>query len=156
MNRNKFVTLHAVEQYGLDLDYPEITEYWKKSINRYIWSANRRARDLMEGGMTGQAFDRSGWGARIMCDGYAVHATQAYGVMYSAAFFEKDVSKLVQIAIDKLQAGDLQAILEGSGWGKSTLAFCWICGKRTLWSDGYFIWAGRFPADHRYCHQCRF
>lgn len=133
----EFVSLHAVEEHGLDLTYPEITEFWKKHINRYIWSANRNARDLMESGMippaTGSkinndrwycitsqlvneiwsvfypgmiqpAVKRAGWGARIMCDGFSVHATQAYAAMYSAAFFESDVNKLVQIAIDNLPA----------------------------------------------------
>ncbi len=47
----EFVTLHAVEAHGLDLNYQEITEAWKKHINRFIWVSNRKARDLMETGM---------------------------------------------------------------------------------------------------------
>jgi ADP-ribosylglycohydrolase len=47
----EFVTLHALETYGLDLTYPEITGMWKKHINRFIWSAAREARDLMETGV---------------------------------------------------------------------------------------------------------
>ncbi|MGI9546608.1 MAG: ADP-ribosylglycohydrolase family protein [Flavobacteriaceae bacterium] len=47
----EFVTLHAVEQYGLDISYEEITEAWKKHINRFIWVSNRKARDLMETGL---------------------------------------------------------------------------------------------------------
>ncbi|MCB1123841.1 MAG: ADP-ribosylglycohydrolase family protein, partial [Verrucomicrobiae bacterium] len=47
----EFVTLHALEKYGLDLNYAEITEMWKQHINRFIWSASRKARDLMEEGM---------------------------------------------------------------------------------------------------------
>lgn len=47
----EFVTLHAVEKYGLDIDYQEITEAWKAHINRFIWVSNRKARDLMEAGM---------------------------------------------------------------------------------------------------------
>lgn len=47
----EFVTLHAVEQYGLDITYQEITDAWKKHINRFIWVSNRRARDLMEEGL---------------------------------------------------------------------------------------------------------
>ncbi len=47
----EFVTLHAVEKYGLDLDYREITEMWKRHINRRIWVANRTARDLMDEGL---------------------------------------------------------------------------------------------------------
>jgi len=43
----EFITLHAVEKYGLDITYPEITEMWKKHINRRIWVANCTARSLM-------------------------------------------------------------------------------------------------------------
>jgi hypothetical protein len=39
----EFVTLHAVEKYGLDITYPEITKMWMKHINRRIWVANRTA-----------------------------------------------------------------------------------------------------------------
>ena len=46
----EFTTLHAVEKYGLDITYHEITEVWKKHINRSIWVANRTARDLMDKG----------------------------------------------------------------------------------------------------------
>jgi len=131
----EFVTLHAVEKYGLDINYQEITEMWKAHINRFIWAANRQARDLMEAGkippetgskvnnpywyritsqlvneiwsvfypgMIDQAETRAGWGARIMCDGWAVDATKAYAVMYSSAFFEKDVNKLVALAASTL------------------------------------------------------
>ncbi len=47
----EFVTLHALEIYGLDLTYEELTQEWIAHVNRFIWSANRRARDLMETGM---------------------------------------------------------------------------------------------------------
>ena len=129
----EFVTLHAVEKYGLDITYPEITEMWKKHINRRIWVANYTARQLMSKGlvapdtgrkennknwfqidpqlvneiwsafypgMTKQAAERAEWGARITNDDWGTHPTIAYGVMISAAFFEKDVEKLVQMAID--------------------------------------------------------
>ena len=46
----EFVTLHAVERYGLDITYPEITEAWKTHINDFIWVANREARTLMDQG----------------------------------------------------------------------------------------------------------
>lgn len=129
----EFVTLIAVEKYGLDITYPEITEMWKKHINRRIWVANRTARSLMSKGliapdtgrkennenwfqidpqlvneiwsafypgMTGKAGERALWGARITNDDWGTHPTIAYGVMISAAFFEKDVEKLVQMAIE--------------------------------------------------------
>ncbi len=129
----EFITLYAVEKYGLDITYPEITEMWKKHINRRIWVANRTARSLMNNGfvapetgrkennrnwfqidpqlvneiwsafypgMTKKAGERALWGARITNDDWGTHPTIAYGVMISAAFFEKDVEKLVQMAID--------------------------------------------------------
>jgi len=128
----EFVTLHAVEKYGLDITYPEITQMWKTHINDYIWVANREARNLMDQGlvapdtgrkennkhwfqidpqlvneiwsafypgMTQKAAERALWGARITNDDWGTHPTIAYGAMISAAFFEKDVRKLVDIGI---------------------------------------------------------
>ena len=128
----EFVTLHAVEKYGLDITYPEITEMWKRHINDHIWVANAAARELMGKGlvapdtgrkennenwfqidpqlvneiwsafypgMTKRAAERAEWGARITNDDWGTHPTIAYGVMISAAFFQKDVEKLVQMAI---------------------------------------------------------
>ncbi len=61
----EFVTLHAVEQHGLDLDYGQIAEAWKRHINRRIWVANRTARDLMAQGMlppeTGKQENNPNW-----------------------------------------------------------------------------------------------
>lgn len=37
----EFVTLYAVEKYGLGIDYNQITEMWKTHINRKIWVANK-------------------------------------------------------------------------------------------------------------------
>jgi ADP-ribosylglycohydrolase len=128
----EFVTLHAVEKYGLDINYAEITDMWKKHINRKIWCANRTARDLMAKGLiapeTGKkennenwyqidpqlvneiwsmfypgmikkSAERAEWGARITSDDWGTHPTIAYGAMYSAAVFEKDVNKLVATAL---------------------------------------------------------
>jgi ADP-ribosylglycohydrolase len=61
----EFVTLHAVEKYGLDITYPEITQMWKRHINRKIWVANRTARTLMDKGMvppeTGSKENNKNW-----------------------------------------------------------------------------------------------
>ncbi len=46
----ELVTLHAVEKHGLGLTYPQVTAFWRTHINRFIWSASRSARDLMEKG----------------------------------------------------------------------------------------------------------
>ena len=129
----EFITLHAVEKYGLDITYPEITQMWKTHINDFIWVANREARNLMDRGlvapdtgrkennkhwfqidpqlvneiwsafypgMTKHAARRALWGARITNDDWGTHPTIAYGAMISAAFFEQDVRKLVDIAIE--------------------------------------------------------
>jgi hypothetical protein len=129
----EFVTLHAVEKYGLDINYQEITEMWVKHINDHIWCANHFARGLMEKGlvapytgrkenneqwfqidpqlvneiwsvfypgMTKLAAKRADWAAHITNDDWGTHPTIAYGAMISAAFFEKDVEKLVQIGIE--------------------------------------------------------
>jgi ADP-ribosylglycohydrolase len=128
----EFVTLHAVEKYGLGINYKEITEMWKAHINRKIWCANRTARDLMSKGfippatgsklnnenwymidpqlvneiwsmfypgMVQKSVDRASWGARITNDDWGIDPTIAYAVMYSAAVFEKDVNKLVDLAL---------------------------------------------------------
>lgn len=47
----EFVYLHAVEKHGLDLSYPEVATFWKAHINRFIWAANARARELMDEGL---------------------------------------------------------------------------------------------------------
>jgi ADP-ribosylglycohydrolase len=61
----EFVTLHAVEKHGLDIDYREITEMWKRHINRKIWVANRTARALMDEGLlppaTGSKENNENW-----------------------------------------------------------------------------------------------
>ena len=50
--------------------------------------------------MTKHAAERALWGARITNDDWGTHPTIAYGAMISAAFFEQDVRKLVDIAIE--------------------------------------------------------
>lgn len=62
-----------------------------------IWSA-------FYPGMTKNAADRALWGARITNDDWGTHPTIAYAVMYSAAFFEKDVDELVRMAVEAVPA----------------------------------------------------
>lgn len=63
----EFVTLHALEKYGLDITYNEITEMWINHVNRNIWCANRVARDLMSEGLippeTGSKENNTFWHA---------------------------------------------------------------------------------------------
>ena len=52
----EFVTMHAITEHGLDLNYEQIAEYWKKYINIKVdgndtlWFANRVARENMDKG----------------------------------------------------------------------------------------------------------
>lgn len=126
----EFVTLHGVEQYGLDINEAEIAGLWRRHINRMIWVANRTARDLMDQGllppqtgsrehnrnwyqidaqlvneiwsafhpgMVNAAVERAEFGARITNDDWGIHPTLAYAAMYSAAFFESDIDRLLDI-----------------------------------------------------------
>ncbi len=47
----EYVYLHALEEHGIDLTYAETAEEWKSHINRRIWVANKRARQLMDEGV---------------------------------------------------------------------------------------------------------
>jgi len=61
----EFVYLHAVEKYGLDITYPEMTEMWKQHINHHIWGGNAIARKLMDEGLippeTGKKENNHNW-----------------------------------------------------------------------------------------------
>ena len=50
-------------------------------------------------GMIRKSAEMAEWGARITNDDWGTHPTIAYGVMYSAAVFEKDVNKLVDLSL---------------------------------------------------------
>lgn len=53
-------------------------------------------------GMIDYAASKSEWAARITSDDWGVEPTIFYGAMYSAAFFEKDINKLIQIGLNEL------------------------------------------------------
>jgi hypothetical protein len=55
-------------------------------------------------GMVNYAASKSDWAARITSDDWGVEPTIFYGAMYSAAFFEKDINKLIEIGIKALPA----------------------------------------------------
>jgi hypothetical protein len=55
-------------------------------------------------GMVNYAASKSDWAARITSDEWGVEPTIFYGAMYSAAFFEKDINKLIEIGIKALPA----------------------------------------------------
>jgi hypothetical protein len=53
-------------------------------------------------GMVQYAADKSDWAARITSDDWGVEPTLFYGAMYSAAFFENDMTKLIGIGLNAL------------------------------------------------------
>jgi hypothetical protein len=55
-------------------------------------------------GMVNYAAAKSDWAARITSDEWGVEPTIFYGAMYSAAYFEKDINKLIEIGIKALPA----------------------------------------------------
>jgi len=55
-------------------------------------------------GMVNYAASKSDWAARITSDEWGVEPTIFYGAMYSAAYFEKDINKLIEIGIKALPA----------------------------------------------------
>lgn len=57
-------------------------------------------------GMPLYAAEKSAWAARITSDDWAIAPTIHYGAMYSMAFFEKDMEKLIIKALDYLPDGD--------------------------------------------------
>lgn len=77
----EYVNLFCMEKYGFEPTYENLTEFWKRCINRYIWVANRSARDLMERGylppQTGQREFNPNWyqiDPQLVCEIWAVTA----------------------------------------------------------------------------------
>ncbi len=53
-------------------------------------------------GMVKYAAQKSDWAARITSDDWGAEPTIQYGAMYAAAFFEKDIRKLIDIGLKEL------------------------------------------------------
>ena len=60
-------------------------------------------------GMIDYAREKSLWAARITNDSWGVEPTLHYAAMYSAAFFEKDVNRLIDIGVAALPEGSVFA-----------------------------------------------
>ena len=56
-------------------------------------------------GMITYAAQKSAWAARVTNDSWGIDPTIHYGAMYSAAFFESDVNKLIDIGTTALPQG---------------------------------------------------
>lgn len=63
-----------------------------------IWS-------LTAPGMIKYAAGKSAWAAHITSDDWGIEPTIHYGVMYAAAFFEKDIRKLIETGLTGLPSG---------------------------------------------------
>ncbi|WP_163515300.1 ADP-ribosylglycohydrolase family protein [Gelidibacter japonicus] len=53
-------------------------------------------------GMVDYAAQKSDWAARVTSDDWGTEPTIHYGAMYAAAFFEKDINKLIEIGLSAL------------------------------------------------------
>ena len=71
-------------------------------------------------GMTKKAAERAQWGARITNDDWGTHATVAYAVIYSGAYFETDIEKLVAMAAKTVPA------MHRAGAGRHQEGATWI------------------------------
>lgn len=91
--------------------YPPFTGY-KENNSQYcqidpqlineIWAITAPA-------MIDYATDKSEWAGRIMADSMGIEPTIHYAAMYSAAFFESDVNKLIDIGTAALPEGSYYA-----------------------------------------------
>lgn len=77
----EYVDLFCMEKYGVEPSYENLTEFWKRCINRFIFVANRSARDLMERGylppQTGRRGVNPNWyqiDPQLVCEIWAVTA----------------------------------------------------------------------------------
>lgn len=78
--------------------FKEINPHWFQidpQLVNEIWAVTAP-------GMIKYAADKSEWAARITNDGWGVEPTIHYGAMYSAAFFESDINKLIDIGVKAL------------------------------------------------------
>jgi ADP-ribosylglycohydrolase len=116
----EWVTLHAVEEHGLDVTYTEIASEWREHINSYIWLANRRARDLMSDGLeppaTGSRANNQWW--------YAIDP-QLVNEIWSAFY-----PGMLERAVDRAEWG---ARITSDDWGTHPTMF-----YAALYSGAFF------------------
>jgi len=134
----EYIYLTAMEEYGPEPTYADLTDKWLYHVRERVWLANRAALAFMHygytppatgykeinphwfqidpqlineiwavtaPGMVEYAADKSEWAARITNDGWGIDPTIHYGAMYSAAFFESDINKLIEIGNNALPSG---------------------------------------------------
>lgn len=97
-------------------------------------------------GMIDYAVDKSDWAARITSDDFGVEPTLHYAAMYAAAFFESDVSELINIGTRALPEGSRFAgVVEHMKDLHRQYPDDWQAARREL-ADTYF----RASADNGY------
>ena len=134
----EYMYLLAMEKYGTEPSYSQITESWLNHITNRVWLANRAALTAMRfgytppvtgmkeynphwfqidpqlvneiwgitaPGMIQYASQKSAWFARITDDSWGIEPTIHYGAMFSSAFFESDIHKLIDIGTSALPTG---------------------------------------------------
>lgn len=78
-------------------------------------------------GMIDYAAQKSDWAARVTSDSWGVEPTIHYGAMYSAAFFEKDINKLIKIG--------LKALPKDGRYAQTVLDMIALHKKYPKWQD---------------------
>jgi len=134
----EYMYLLQMEKYGIEPNYGQLAEAWKKHVKIKVWCANRVALTLMHAGhyppvtgskeynaqwcqidpqltneiwavtapgMLDYAVRKSEFSARITSDSFGLEPTLHYAAMYSAAFFENDINKLIDIGTAALPEG---------------------------------------------------
>lgn len=80
-------------------------------------------------GMIDYAAQKSDWAARVTSDDWGTEPTIHYGAMYSAAFFEKDINKLIQIGLD--------ALPENGRYAQTVRDMIALHKKHSKWQDAW-------------------
>jgi hypothetical protein len=87
-------------------------------------------------GMIDYAAQKSDWAARVTSDDWGTEPTIHYGAMYAAAFFEKDINKLIQIGID--------ALPENGRYAQTVRDMIALHKKYPKWQDAWEVMALKY------------
>lgn len=90
-------------------------------------------------GMIQYAASKSEWAARITSDDWGVEPTIHYGAMYAAAFFEKDIRKLIDIG--------LQSLPQHGRYAATVRDMISIHAKHADWKDAWHEMAKKYFID---------
>jgi hypothetical protein len=80
-------------------------------------------------GMVEYAAQKSDWAARVTSDDWGTEPTIHYGTMYAAAFFEKDIDKLIKIGLD--------ALPENGRYAQTVRDMIALHKKHVKWQDAW-------------------